>query len=323
MSEFLSPFQILLNNLSNELHERNLQSLIHVCGDLIPGGQRERISSGWDVFSILRQQNVIGSEPEKMANLLAIIKVLRPKRRDLVVMIKRHIQDNYEQAEMILKDFESSDSNLPFPVISSRSSTPTPQEDCCRIRCCGFVCNFNPCCDACCCCVILAILFTFLAVAAALMWYTNIPELNKHINSIDDLKHSGPYVIGALGFLAACSVACGVYIRYFRRRDVQSYAAQPAFPETSSIVASYAASDSTRTSYNSGTGRRIERSRNSFCSSGPCTASSSVASRASRASLRNPRLLEDEVVPDGPHHEDYPEFFTQEVDQEEDAPIVV
>ncbi|XP_078345916.1 uncharacterized protein LOC144631366 [Oculina patagonica] len=320
MSEFLNPFQILLNNLSNELHEIDLHSLIHVCGDLIPGGQRERISSGWDVFSILRQQNVIGNEPEKIANLLAIFKVLKPRRRDLVVKIKRHIQENYEEAEMILQDFESSDSNLPFPMISSRASTPTPQEDCCRIRCCGFVCNFNPCCDACCCCVILAILFTFFAVAAALAWYTNIPELNKYINSKDDLKQSGPYVIGGLGFLAACSVACGVYIRYFRPRDVQSYAALPAFPETSSMVASYAASDST--------GRRIQHSRQHSCSSGRYTASSSVASRASRASYasRIPRLLDDhdEVVPDGPLQDDYPEFFSQDsVDHDEDAPIVV
>ena len=133
VSMVLDPFQILLNNLSNELHERNLQSLIHVCGELIPGGQRERISSGWDIFSILRHQNVIGSEPKKMVNLLLIIKELKPKRRDLVNMIKRHVQECYEQPEVILQDFESSDSNLPFPVISSRSSTPIPQEDCCRI----------------------------------------------------------------------------------------------------------------------------------------------------------------------------------------------
>ncbi|KAL9955272.1 hypothetical protein ACROYT_G036572, partial [Oculina patagonica] len=131
--------------------------------------------------------------------------------------------------------------------------------------------------------------------------------------------------IGGLGFLAACSVACGVYIR---RRDVQGYAALPAFQETSSMVASYAASDSTRTSYNSGRGRRIQHSIQHSCSSGPYTVSSSLASRASRASYasRIPRLLDDhdEVVPDGPLQDDYPEFFSQDsVDHDEDAPIVV
>ena len=319
MSEFLNPFHILLNNLSSELHERNLQSLVHVCGNLIPGGQRERITSGWDVFSILRQQNVIGSEPEKMANLLRMIKALRPNRRDLVDMITRHIQVNYEQPELILKDFESSsETSLHFPVIS-RSSTPIPQEDCCRIRCCGFACNYNPCCDGCCCCVILAILFLFLAVAAALAWFSDIPKLSECLRSTDDLKQAGRYVVGVLGFLAACCVACGIYIRYFNRR-VAIDDAQPTFRETSSIGASYAGSDSTRTSYYSGRGRRIERSRHySNCSSGQLTASSSLASRASS---RMPRPLDD-VVPDGPQQDDYPEFFSQEVDHEDDAPIVV
>ena len=321
----LDPFQILLNDLSIELNERNLKSLVHVCGNLIPGGQREGITSGWDIFSILRHQNVIGSEPEKMVNLLRIIKVL--KRRDLVNMIKRYVQNHSEQPEEIFEDFESSsDSHIPFPVISSRSSTPisVPQEDCCRIRCCGFACNYNPCCDGCCCCVILAIVFSFLAIAAALAWYSKIPKLHKYLTSNDDRNSAGPYVIGVLGILAACSVAGAIYVRCCKRRlrkHDQSFSrlesSQPSFPETSSIVASYAASDSTRASYISA--RRIERPRHYSGSSGQFTASSSLASPTSS---RHPRLLDD-IVPDGPQAEDYPEFFTQEVDQDDDGPIVV
>ena len=34
----ISPFKILLNNLNGELDQRNLESLVHVCGELIPGG---------------------------------------------------------------------------------------------------------------------------------------------------------------------------------------------------------------------------------------------------------------------------------------------
>lgn len=68
----------------------------------------KKIKIGWDVFNILLRQNVIGSEPEKIANLLAIIKELR--RRDLVHMIKKHIQQHYEQPEMILNYVRGSDS---------------------------------------------------------------------------------------------------------------------------------------------------------------------------------------------------------------------
>jgi len=66
----LNPFQLLLNDISNELNQRNLQSLIHVCGNFIPGGQRENINTGWEVFSILRQQNLIGEESDQMKFLL-------------------------------------------------------------------------------------------------------------------------------------------------------------------------------------------------------------------------------------------------------------
>lgn len=95
----ISPFSILLNNLSNELEDKDLQSLKNVCAEYIPGGERERIRIGWDVFNILLRQNVIGSKPEKIASLLAIIKELR--RRDLVHMIKKHIQEHYENPEMV------------------------------------------------------------------------------------------------------------------------------------------------------------------------------------------------------------------------------
>lgn len=314
----LNPFQILLNDLSNELHERNLNSLIHVCGDLIPTGQREKISSGWEAFSILRQLNVIGSEPKKMANLLAIIKELRPRRKDLVLRIKGHIQDNYEDPDLILKDFESSsDFTLPFHVIS-RPSTPISQiiqDDCCRIRCCGLACICNPCCDTCCFCVILALLFIFLAIIATLAWYSNcIPVVSKYLKSHDDIATAGPFVISILGFLAACSVISVIYIRYCRPIQL-NYAMLRNAHEIRSTEASFASSDSVHTNYiNSPIGRRIERSRRECsCSSGQYTASNSVASRAS---LCYPPPL-DEVVPDCLSQDDCTDVFTQEVEEVE------
>ena len=297
----LSPFQILLNNLSDELHERNLHSLIHVCGDIIPGAQRERIATGWDVFSILWQRNIIGSEPEKMANLLAIIKELRPKRKDLVVKIKRHIQENYEEPDSLLKDLDSSsDKTLSFRsrVISRppKSMPGIPQQDCCRVQCPG--CTFS--CDACCCCssVVLAILFSLLVLVVLMARY-----LGK-----EHLKHIEPVVSVAcvLGLMAVFIV---IYVRYCRRSDQLNYEILPTSHDIRTNLASYAASHSWRTSYHS-MGQRVESSQ-----SGQNTASSSLTSRAS--SVPNCPLLPDDVVPDGFPRNDYPELFTQDVEDEE------
>ena len=310
----LDPFQLLLNNLSDELHERNLHSLIHVCGDLIPGAQRERIATGWHAFTILRQRNVIGSEPEKMKNLLAIIKELRPSRKDLVLKIKRHIQDNYEEPGLILNDLDSSsDSPLPFRV-TSRPSTSTPnihQEDCCRIHCSGLVCSCNPCCDACCCCVILAILFTLLAVVTLMAWSfafkDDHPEISREVVAS---------VVGVFGFLAVCSVISVIYFRYCRPRDNLNYTVLPASLDIRSNLASYATSDSLRTSYNS-MGQRIESPRyECSCSqSGQNTATSSLTSRASSVPSYPP--LPNDIVPGNFPWDDYSEFFNQNVQDEE------
>ena len=319
----LNPFQLLLNNLSDELHERNLHSLIHVCGDLIPGAQRERITTGWDAFTILRQRNVIGSEPQKMKNLLAIIKELRPNRKDLVLKIKRHIQDNYEEPDLILKDFESSsDSTLPFRVISRppTSTRHTPQEDCCRIHCSGLACSCNPCCDACCCFVILAILFTLLAIVTFMAFRFGRNDVHPEISHEAVLS-----VVGVFGFLAVCSVVSVIYIRYCRPRYQLNYTVLPTARDIRTNLASYGTSDSSRTSYNS-MGQRIESPRyECSCSqSGQNTTSTSLTSRAS--SVPSYPLLPDFIVPDGFPWDDYPEFFNQNVqnvEHEEDTLIEV
>ena len=318
MVPVLNPFQLLLNNLSDELHERNLHSLIHVCGDLIPGAQRERITTGWDAFTILRQRNVIGSEPQKMKNLLAIIKELRPNRKDLVLKIKRHIQDNYEEPDLILKDFESSsNSTLPFRVISRRSTSTrhVPQEDCCRIHCLGLACSYNPRCDACCCCVILAILFTSLALVTSLM-----------ARSLGGITHEAVVlsVVGVFAFLAVCSVISVIYLGYCRPRYQLNYTVLPTSCDIRNNLRSYATSDSSRsrTSYNS-MGQRMKspRCKCSCRQSGQNTASWSLTSKAS--SVSTSPLLPNDIVPDGFPWDDYPEFFNQNVEDEEDNLIEV
>lgn len=242
----LNPFPILLNNLSNELDDRNLQSLIHVCGDYIPGGQRERIRSGWDVFNILLRQNVIGgSEPEKMANLFLIFKELRPKRRDLVHMIKQHIREHCEQPDLILElDSSSPPVSLgaTFVETISRKRIATNElqrssSQCCGLHCCCFTCNCNRC-NSCCglpyCCVILASLFIFFTVVAALAWYADIPKVTSYLRSDDDLRMTGPYVIGFLGGFALTALCVFICIRCacVRQRDNRTYAVIPSTQNT-------------------------------------------------------------------------------------------
>lgn len=333
----LDPFQKLLNNLNHELNERNLESLIHVCGRHIPGSQRERISSGWDVFNILRHQNVIGSEREKIHNLLEIIKELRPKRRDLVSLVKQHIRDCYENPETILEDLQSSWEyrGTRLPATSSRSSSPIRDDDCCLIRCCGCFCKCdygnsccNACCNACCdaCCMwfgaILGGLFFLLAIVAVLAWYSSIPRLTKFLKSDGEIQHAGPLAVGSLAFLAASSIVCAVCVKFRLRRNAGQYDIIPDLPTTFDIQTSFATSESRRTSrsgdsYRSAAPRRIYRGRS--CSSGQYTASGSLASKCSRVSSRTPRLVEEtDAVPDGFQPDS---FWTPRMDVEEDDEI--
>ena len=65
----LDPFRILLNNISNELEEKDLQSLKNVCAEWIPGGQREKIQDGWDFLNHLRRLNIIGDGTRESGKL--------------------------------------------------------------------------------------------------------------------------------------------------------------------------------------------------------------------------------------------------------------
>lgn len=223
----IDPFRLLLNQLSGELRQDNLQSLVHVCGEHIPGGQREQISCGWDLFSLLRQQNMIGGEPRQIAFLLSIIQEMKPGRKDLVDIVKGYIECTYEESEkqMILNDVEST------PKSPSRRlpSSPPASAECCNVRCGCFSCNCDPCCGGSCCCLIVAILMIFFGVTAALLWYTNVfPDVSKHLNSIsnENLANAGWVILGVLGFAAICCISCGIYIRRRSRSRIDNSASQ-------------------------------------------------------------------------------------------------
>ena len=217
----ISPFNILLNNLSSDLSKLNLHNLVNVCGELISEVERERISSGWDVFKILIRRNAIGEEPRRMAFLLRVIKELRPKRRDLVSMVKRYIEDNYDQPQEILNDFESSSGEY---MIIQRYSHPVPGEDCClnvRCGCCSCNLRCTQCCSWFCCLMIAATTIILLAVMLLSLWYGNIVRQNFKVAS-----PGGEIVIGVLFVLAICVFSLGIYIKRRNRelpyRQLQS-----------------------------------------------------------------------------------------------------
>lgn len=291
----INPFPILLNNLSNELENKDLQSLKNVCAEFIPGGQREKIKIGWDVFNVLLRQNVIGSEPEKIASLLAIVKELR--RRDLVHMIKKHIQEHYENPEMILNYVRVSDSlsgpKIAYSSIQSDeqgSARPCCVQDC---SCCKLTCYSSPCCDLPCCCIISAILFAFFAFAAILAWYSDIPEVTPYLKSNDDWKKAGPYIIGVLALFALCFAFCRIYLLLRSRRNEMagSQDNESINDETICGRASFSGSISGYTTPE----RPPDLTREGSFSSNPVTASCSLSSIASRI----PRVSESETVQDG------------------------
>ena len=164
----ISPFNILLNNLSNELSSVNLQSLINVCGDRISESERERISSGWDVFKILIQRNAMGENPMGMKFLIRIVKELRPKRRDLVDMVKKYVEDHCEESKEMLNDLEFSSDN--YRLISRTSMPFLGGNNQFNARWgCRCNCECNQGCSKYCCFVIIAMLLIFSVAAVAFL----------------------------------------------------------------------------------------------------------------------------------------------------------
>lgn len=223
----LDPFLILLNNLSNEFDRNNLRSLIHVCGKFISGGQREQIQTGWDVFSILRHRNVIGQEGEKLTFLLKLIKELRPKRRDLVHMVKQYIEEHCgEQLQKVQDEVESSGGSNGL-LTSNRSHLQTITANFgddnavagCIVQCGScFNCSCFPRCDAYICCASLAIFLALLTTVFAFLWF--MPSFRKAYIKRDPqlIEHVIVGMVLAAAFIAACTGICGIYLRVKNRR---------------------------------------------------------------------------------------------------------
>lgn len=219
----LCPFKILLNKLSSNIDDMHLQSLIHVCGDLIAPVERQKISYAFQVFTILEQKNAIGKEPKQMAFLLEILRKVRPKKEALANMVKRYIEGNYEEPERqeILgcdDDLESSSGDCPvdIPQPSTSKHDTVCFMDC---GCCDCICHGECCC---CCCIIVAIFIGFLVVLVVVFWYTRtFPVIKDSLHSHENSKYLGPLLIIVLLAFGACCIGCGIYIRVKKRKKLE------------------------------------------------------------------------------------------------------
>lgn len=214
---FIEPFDRLLNEISHELDEQNLRSLIHICGYYIGGRDRENIKDGLGLFLILRHNGVLSKDREKVANLLEIIKEMRPKRRDLVEKVKDFIYETVEAPETILvigpDNLESSGEEGLRLVRENGGDTPMLVPSTSRF------CSMNCCCCACNCysrrctpfvCGFLASTFFVLAIIAAIAWYCDIPRVTEYLNSDKDRQNAGKYAVGLLGFFGFVLVAWAI-----------------------------------------------------------------------------------------------------------------
>ena len=81
----IDSFKILLNNISHELDEENLRSLLSLSA--VPGSLKSRMKDGWMLFDYLMKVNFISKD--KLGNLRELLRRMRPKRRDLSMNILR------------------------------------------------------------------------------------------------------------------------------------------------------------------------------------------------------------------------------------------
>lgn len=135
-------------------------------------------------------------------------------------MVKKFIEDNYNEPREILDDFESSSDEY---TIIQRSPRPVSGEDCCiNIRCGCCSCNLrcNHCCSWFCCLMIAAMILTLSAVTLAVLYYT--PSGRKHFNITNDvLSVQDILTIAVLLFLAVCFISLGICMK--RRNIVLLY----------------------------------------------------------------------------------------------------
>lgn len=186
----IDPFNQLLNEISHKLREENLRSLIHISG--VPGAIESSMKDGLTFFKYLKEVDVISKE--NVGNLRNLLRKMRPKRRDLVLLVDEYIKKEFNTDNVSLVVGEWSDSWEPITsnLTTAQSETGTQGRALVNLDCnymyCG--CRGFPSCYA-----PLIILLILAIIFTAVFWYANVPRVTKPIKANEDLKDAGVYII--------------------------------------------------------------------------------------------------------------------------------
>ncbi|XP_028412973.1 uncharacterized protein LOC114535853 [Dendronephthya gigantea] len=198
-SQRLDSFRLLLNDISHELTEKNLQSLLHISG--VPDGVRENIKDGLTLFRHMITHDQISHE--KIDHLRDLIRQIRPRRRDLVKKVDNYIKKEFETDDVrtVVGDFiastEVQESGSPaFSASHETAVSPVCTIDCAYMNC---TCRRVPSCYT-----PIIVLLVSATILTAVFWYADVPGVSDNIKSNSNLKRAGLYIIIAeIGLLLA------------------------------------------------------------------------------------------------------------------------
>ncbi|XP_028412962.1 uncharacterized protein LOC114535844 [Dendronephthya gigantea] len=193
----MDSFLILLNEISYELTDDELQSLIHIYN--VPGGLRKHINSGLALFHYMMRQDFISRD--NIENLHRLMRKIRPARRDLVRKVEKYIEKEFETADFrtvitdLSESWEKIEHNTGGGSGPGTLASPTPEEAAtCNIDCayvnCLCRCRRVPSCYT-----PAILLLLVLIIATAVFWYADVPEITDGIKHNAQLKKAGIYIL--------------------------------------------------------------------------------------------------------------------------------
>ena len=165
-----------------------------------------------------------------MKFLIRIVKELRPKRRDLVDMVKKYVEDHCEESKEMLNDLEFSSDN--YKLISRTSMPFLGGNNQFNARWgCRCNCECNQGCSKYCCFVIIAMLLIF-SVAAVAFFIRSHQQKRSVTRKKESEYANGPSTISTgrpswfwpviitsvLLFSAACFVLLAIHLKRRKRK---------------------------------------------------------------------------------------------------------
>ena len=240
----MDSFNVMLHEISRDLHPDDLESLVNICG-IEESRKPEAVKSGHNLFKQLRHEDRISEE--KLEYLKSILNAV--KRRDLVRRVEEfegvettneterdgrdtrksstdstsHSQQNRQADNRPGRLNNADDSNeIAQRRGSHRSvgSEGTNQIPCCTIN---WPCFKMDCYKIHFCYVLLMAIFSVGVIIVSLFWYGGVSNVSEHLNAEKSSKNAGAYVIIGLIVIFLLSLFIVFYVRkYWRTRHATS-----------------------------------------------------------------------------------------------------